>query len=65
MEHSPKLEIQQSLEAMNQTQMDMVLHYIHGLLKPGDHLGDSSLKQRAMKEIRQALRMEKKIQASA
>jgi hypothetical protein len=64
MEHSPKLEIQQSLEAMDQTQMDLVLQYIHGLLRPRI-LRHPSLKREAMKEIRQALRMEKKIQAHA
>ena len=63
MEHSHKLAIQRSLESMDQTQMDLVLRYIHGLLKPSDD--HSGIKQQAMKEIRKALRMEKKIQATA
>ena len=59
--HSPKLAILQSLDAMDQKQMDEVLRYIKGVLsrhaKPNDY---QTFKRRALMEIQQALRSEKK-----
>lgn len=61
MKHSPKLAILQSLDAMDQLQMEEVLNYIKGLLnKPALAPDYQSFKREAMKEIRQALRKEKK-----
>jgi len=61
MKQSPKLAIMQSLDAMDQIQMEEVLHYIKDLLnrqvQPQDR---QSFKREAMKEIRQALRKSKK-----
>jgi hypothetical protein len=58
---SPKLAILQSLDSMDKVQMEEVLNYIKSLLhqpaKPEDH---KAFKKEAMKEIRQALRQEKK-----
>ncbi len=59
--NSPKLAILQSLDSMDKVQMEEVLTYIKSLLhqpaKPEDH---KAFKKEAMKEIRQALRQEKK-----
>ncbi len=61
MKHSPKLAILQSLDAMDQLQMEEVMHYIKGVLnKPAQTNDYQSFKREAMKEIRQALRKEKK-----
>ncbi len=61
MSHSPKLAILQSLDAMDQKQMDEVLGYIKGILRqtagPSDY---QAFKRQALKEIQQALRREKK-----
>jgi hypothetical protein len=61
MSHSPKLAILQSLDAMDQQQMDEVLTYIKGVLghsaRPSDY---QSFKRKALKEIQQALRSENK-----
>ena len=51
-----KLAIVESLDAMDQVQMDKVLGYIKSLLKEERATVKGSLKQRAMEEIRQALR---------
>jgi hypothetical protein len=59
--NSPKLAILQSLDEMDQNQMDEVLHYIKGVLNPPARVLDhQTLKRKALKEIRQALRREKK-----
>jgi hypothetical protein len=59
--HSPKLAILQSLDAMDQKQMDEVLMYIKGILsqpaRPSDY---QTFKRQALKEIQHALRSEKK-----
>ena len=59
--NSPKLAILQSLDAMDQKQMDEVLRYIKGVLsssaKPNDY---QTFKRKALKEIQQALRCEKR-----
>jgi hypothetical protein len=60
MKNSPKLAILQSLDAMDQVQMEKVLDYIKSLLpQPGD-MNYQSFKKEAMKEIRKALRKSKK-----
>ena len=47
--------ILQSLDVMNQVQMENVLIYIKGLLQHGN-MANKNFKKEAMKEIRQALR---------
>lgn len=59
MKHSPKLAILQSLDAMDQTQMNEVLSYIKGILQPKRPSDLQSFKREALKEIRQALRKDK------
>jgi len=55
MKHSPKLAIVQSLDAMDQMQMEEVLQYIKRLLnQPVRNPDYQSFKREAMKEIRQA-----------
>lgn len=59
--HSPKLAILQSLDAMDKVQMEEVLHYIKSLLnQPVKTEEHKAFKKEAMKEIRKALRQEKK-----
>lgn len=58
MKNSPKLAILQSLDVLDQMQMENVLVYIKGLLQP-QGLDHKNLKKEAMKEIRQALRQHK------
>ena len=58
---SPKLAILQSLDAMDKVQMEEVLLYIKGVLNQpfqADH--QKAFKKEALKEIRQALRQERK-----
>jgi len=57
MKHSPKLAILQSLDAMDQVQMEKVLLYIKGVLAQEQNLNSNHrlFKHRAMAEIRQAL----------
>lgn len=58
---SPKLAILQSLDAMDQVQMEEVLYYIKGILNQPERTGEyREFKKEAMKEIRKALRQEKK-----
>lgn len=61
MSNSPKLAILQSLDAMDQVQMNEVLRYIKGILhrpaRPGDY---QTFKRQALKEIQQALNSEEK-----
>ncbi|GHN00154.1 hypothetical protein WSM22_16430 [Cytophagales bacterium WSM2-2] len=56
MKHSPKLAILQSLDSMDQVQMENVLAYIKGVLQQPVHENYKNFKKEAMKEIRQALR---------
>ena len=56
MKHSPKLAILQSLDAMDQLQMENVLKYIKDVLQQPDSVDHKSFKKEAMKEIRKALR---------
>ena len=57
MRHSPKLAILQSLDGMDQVQMEEVLKYIKSVLnQPHRTSNYQSFKNEAMKEIRQALR---------
>jgi hypothetical protein len=58
--HSPKLAILQSLDAMDQQQMDEVLVYIKDVLKQNRTSNPKDFKREALKEIRQALRSAKK-----
>jgi len=59
--NSPKLAILQRLEELDQRQMDEVLGYIRQVLHRPDSTSDhQSFKRKALKEIRQALRKEKK-----
>ena len=57
MKNSPKLAILQSLDVMDQMQMENVLIYIRELLQK--HAANKSFKKEAMKEIRKALRQYK------
>lgn len=63
MNHSPKLAILQSLDAMNSMQAEQVLDYIKGLA--GKESSYQNFRNEAMKEIRKALRTEKKVAAHA
>ena len=59
--HTPKLAILQSLDAMDQKQMDEVLNYIKGILsQPAGSSDYQTFKRQALMEIQQALRGEKK-----
>ena len=61
MKYSPKLAILQSLDAMDHMQMDEVLRYIKGVLnRPASPSDYQTFKRKALKEIQQALRSEKK-----
>ena len=68
MKSSSKLAILQSLDVMDQVQMENVLGFIRQLLRqPGD-MAAKNFKKEAMKEIRKALRQYKqpqKLQLSA
>ena len=58
---SPKLAILQSLDSMDKVQMEEVLTYIKSLLhQPTKTENHKAFKKEAMKEIRKALRQEKK-----
>jgi len=59
MNTSPKSAIVQSLDAMDQMQMENVLGYIKNILSQ-PVMADKSFKKEAMKEIRAALRQTKK-----
>jgi hypothetical protein len=68
MKNSPKVAILQSLDVLDQMQMENVLVYIKGLLRQQEIPDHQNLKKEAMKEIRQALRQYKrpaKLQLSA
>ena len=57
-----KHEILESIESLDQTQAEQVLAYIKGLVGSRDEAGYQKLKREAMKEIRQALGKNRKIQ---
>jgi hypothetical protein len=61
MKHSPKLAILQSLDAMDQVQMEQVLLYIKNILVRNENMNYRNFKSEAMKEIRRALQTEKKV----
>ena len=65
MKHSPKLAILQSLDAMDQVQMEQVLLYIKGLLVKNEKIDYHTFKVEAMKEIRRALQIEKRMPVQA
>jgi hypothetical protein len=58
MNNSPKLAILQSLDSMDQVQMEKVLDYIKGMIHPASS-DYRNFKKEAMKEIRKALRKSK------
>lgn len=60
MKHSPRLAILQSLDSMDHIQMENVLQYIKGILQQPDHLGYQNFKKEAMKEIRNALKQNRR-----
>ena len=60
MKHSPKLAILQSLDSMDQVQMENVLQYIKGVLQQPVYLDYKNFKKEALKEIRKALRQDKR-----
>jgi len=62
MKHSPKLAILQSLDAMDQLQMENVLDYIKSVLQSSSSVDQKSFKKEAMKEIRKALRQNRSSQ---
>jgi len=62
MKNSPKMAILQSLDIMDQMQMENVLNYIRQLLQKHGNVTNKSFKKEAMKEIRQALRQYKRKQ---
>lgn len=59
MKNSPKLAILQSLDVMDQMQMENVLVYIRQLLQHHANRTNKDFKKEAMKEIRKALRQYK------
>jgi hypothetical protein len=59
MKNSPKLAILQSLDVMDQMQMENVLIYIRQLLHQNGDMANKNFKKEAMKEIRKALRQYK------
>ncbi len=60
MKNSPKLAILQSLDTLDQVQMEKVLDYIKGVLQQPVTSNYQNFKKEAMKEIRKALRKNKK-----
>ena len=60
MKHSPKLAILQSLDSMDQVQMENVLQYIKNVLQQPGHIDYKTFKKEAMKEIRNALRQNRR-----
>ena len=65
MNKSPKLAILQSLDAMDQVQMEQVLLYIKEMLVRNEKIDYRNFKSEAMKEIRKALRVGKKVAVRA
>ena len=65
MKNSPKLAILQSLDTLDQVQMEQVLVYIRQMLVRNEKVDYRNFKSEAMKEIRKALRIEKKVAIKA
>jgi tellurite resistance protein len=59
-----KLQILESLNAMDQTQTEKVLAYITDMLTPKSEVEYKRNKREAMKEIRQALNHERRLKLS-
>lgn len=59
-----KLQILESLNALDQTQTEKVLAYIKDMLTPSDEIQYKRNKREAMKEIRQALSRERRLKLS-
>jgi hypothetical protein len=60
MKDSPKLAIVQSLDSMDQVQMECVLKYIKDILFESTEMDRKSFKKAALKEIRKALKQTRK-----
>jgi hypothetical protein len=67
MRNQPKLAIMASLDTMNSIQAEKVLNYIKGMLDEvhSKEMEHSRIKQKAMREIRQALSMNNVEQSTA
>ena len=59
-----KLQILESLNAMDQSQTEKVLAYIKDILTPKNEVEYKRNKREAMKEIRQALNHERRLKLS-
>lgn len=59
-----KLQILESLNAMDQSQTEKVLAYIKDILTPRNEVEYKRNKREAMKEIRQALNHERRLKLS-
>ncbi|HEU5291751.1 MAG TPA: hypothetical protein VFU05_13975 [Cyclobacteriaceae bacterium] len=59
-----KLQILESLNAMDQSQTEKVLAYIKDMLTPKNEVEYKRNKREAMKEIRQALNHERRLKLS-
>ena len=59
-----KLQILESLNALDQTQTEKVLAFIKDMLTPSDENQYKRNKREAMKEIRQALSRERRLKLS-
>jgi len=60
MKNSPKLAILQSLDVMDQVQMEHLLVYIREVLHRRAPMDHKNFKKEAMKEIRQALKQNRR-----
>lgn len=59
-----KLQILESLNSLDQTQTEKVLAYIKDVLTPKSEVEYKRNKREAMKEIRQALNLERRLKLS-
>ena len=59
-----KIQILENLDSLNQNQADDVLKYIKNLMTSRDEDSYKNFKREALKEIRQALRKNRKINLS-
>jgi len=59
-----KIQILENLDSLNQNQADDVLKYIKNLVTSRDEVSYKNFKREALKEIRQALRKNRKFNLS-
>lgn len=59
-----KIQILENLDSLNQNQADDVLKYIKNLVTSRDEVSYKNFKREALKEIRQALRKNRKLNLS-